>query len=593
MSHPPDDDRTVLSISGTAPPPNAHERGNALPAGTRLGEFEITGVLGEGGFGIVYCALDTSLERQVALKEYMPSFAWRATQAHVSVISSQNADSFEAGRRSFINEARLLAQFDHPSLVKVYRFWEANGTAYMVMPYYRGPTLKEALKARAEPPDEAWLRALLAPLLDALEVIHQHQCFHRDIAPDNILMLEEGRPLLLDFGAARRAIGDMNQAFTVILKQNYAPIEQYAEMPGMRQGAWTDLYALASVVHFAIAGEAPPQAVGRMLADPYVPLAARYADRYSRAFLEAIDRALAFRPEERPQSVAEMRALLGFDAAPREKTEARPAPAHAPAPAPASMAATTSASTPAASPAAATQRKGRSTMLLAGLGVAVLGAAGLFAYLQREAPPPVPDSTPAAATEAAPAPSAPPAPPAPASTPAVTPAFTPNGALDALLAGASPERKVSVEVPNTRLRIDRDRFSFSIRSSHPGHVYVYMVGTRGDDFHLLLPNAVDKDNRIRPGEVLSLPRAKWKFVASGPAGTDRFVVMVSDAPRDFGATGLGAGDPFPAFPLERAAALQRAHTGAAPLYAGVPSCASAPCPAAYGATAFTIDEVAN
>ncbi|MET0981447.1 MAG: serine/threonine-protein kinase, partial [Telluria sp.] len=282
MSLPPDDDRTVLSPAGIpegAAVGPAADNTHTLPPGTRIGEFEITSVLGEGGFGIVYLAWDSSLERQVALKEYMPSFARRGPQAQVSVASIQNADSFEAGRRSFINEARLLAQFDHPSLVKVYRFWEANGTAYMVMPYYRGPTLKQALLARAAPPGEAWLTALLAPLLDALEQIHRDGCFHRDIAPDNILMLEEGngRPLLLDFGAARRTIGDMNQAFTVILKQNYAPIEQYAEMPGMRQGPWTDLYALASTVHFAIDGKAPPPAMGRMMQDPYVPLATRHA----------------------------------------------------------------------------------------------------------------------------------------------------------------------------------------------------------------------------------------------------------------------------------------------------------------------------
>lgn len=560
MSLPPDDDRTVLSTGASmqAPPgAPAQERGHALPPGTRLGEFEITGVLGEGGFGIVYLANDSTLERQVALKEYMPSFAWRTTAAHVSVRSSQNADSFEAGRRSFINEARMLAQFDHPSLVKVYRFWEANGTAYMVMPYYRGPTLKQALRERSTAPDEAWLRALLTPLLEALDVIHQHQCFHRDIAPDNILMLEDGRPLLLDFGAARRAIGGMNQAFTVILKQNYAPIEQYAEMPGMRQGAWTDLYALASVIHFAIDGHSPPQAVSRMLLDPYVPLATRYAGRYSQTFLEAIDRALAFKPDERPQSVAALRALLAFDApAPREVTEAPPAPSSAPA-----------------------QRGARRTLLLAAAGVALLGAAGLVVYHLGE------DK---GASLAAPAAALPAAAPPPASVAA--PAFDPVAALDAVVAGASPERKVAVQVENTRVKIGRDRFSFAIRASHAGYAYVYMVGTEGNDFHILFPNAIDKDNRVKAGELLRLPRAKWKFAAYGPPGTDHFVVMVSDMPRDFSIAGLANGDPFAAFPLPRAAELQRAWTGTTPLFAGVPDCLGGPCPSLYGAAAFKIDE---
>ena len=566
MSQAPEDDRTVLATGPLqAPPADAdHGRGHALPAGTRLGEFEITGVLGEGGFGIVYCAHDTSLERQVALKEYLPSFAARSTQAHVSVRSAQNADSFEAGLRSFINEARMLAQFDHPSLVKVYRFWEANGTAYMAMPYYRGPTLKQALKERSAPPDEAWLKALLAPLLDALEVIHQHQCYHRDIAPDNILMLDEGRPLLLDFGAARRAIGGMNQAFTVILKQNYAPIEQYAEMPGMSQGAWTDLYALASVVHFAIDGHAPPPAVSRMLADPYVPLATRHAGRYSPGFLEAVDRALAFRPEERPQSVAAMRALLGLDAfVPGERT-GMPAPHSLP-------------TLPAAPAEAPARRRGP---LFAGLGVLVLGAAGLFVFLNREGSAP-PAAPPVAASTAPP-----PAPAAPAAAP-----FDPVDVLYDVLTGASPQRKVTVQVADNRVRIDRDNISFSIHSSHAGYVYVHMVGTAGDDFHQLFPNAVDKNNRIAAGARLTLPRPTWPIRAVGPAGTNHFLVMVSDAPRDFSAAGLSPGDPFAAFPIARAAQLQRDYRGSAPLFAGAPVCTGTPCPAAYGAAGFRIDEV--
>jgi len=569
MSHPHDDDRTVLS-TGAMPAPASeavHGGPHALAPGTRLSEFEIVEVLGEGGFGIVYLAIDHSLERQVALKEYMPSFAWRSTQAHISVKSAQNADSFEAGLRSFINEARMLAQFDHPALVKVYRFWEANGTAYMVMPFYHGPTLKQALRERGAAPDEAWLIALLGPLLEALDVIHRHQCYHRDIAPDNILMLDEGHPLLLDFGAARRAIGDMNQAFTVILKQNYAPIEQYAEMPGMRQGAWTDLYALASVVHFAIDGQAPPQALTRMLTDPYVPLATRYAGRYSEAFLAAIDHALAFKPDDRPQSVAAMRALLGLDpAAARERTEARAAPVIAAAPALPAMASS-------AVPEPAPQAKRGRTLLIGGAFAALAAAGGLFAWMQRGAPAP-------AATAASPARPAP-APPAPP--------FSPVAALDAILAGASPERKVTVNVENSRIKIGRDRVDFTIRSSHAGYVYLYMVGTAGD-FHLLFPNTIDKINLIAPGGVLGLPRSKWKFDAGGPAGTDHFVVMVSDTPRDLGAAGLVSGELFGDFPIDQAARLQRAYTGSTPLFAGVPNCSRPPCPATYGAAAFTIEE---
>jgi serine/threonine protein kinase len=562
MSHPPpEDDRTVLAPGGLQAPAESgeHHRPHALPPGTRLGEFEITGVLGEGGFGIVYLAHDSSLERQVALKEYMPSFAWRSTQAHVSVKSSQNADSFEAGLRSFINEARMLAQFDHPALVKVYRFWEANGTAYMVMPYYHGLTLKQTLQERSAPPDEAWLKGLLGPLLDAIDVMHQHQCFHRDIAPDNILMLDEGRPLLLDFGAARRTVSGMNQTFTVILKQNYAPIEQYAEMPGMSQGAWTDLYALASVIHFAIDGHAPPPALSRMMADPYVPLASRYAGRYSQGFLEAVDRALAFKPDDRPQSVAAMRGMLGLDAAaPREQLRPPPPP-----PAPEAALA----GSPPAGNADAAPRTNR--LLLAGIGVVVLGAAGLFAWSGLKGP------------QAPAAPATSPSAPAPAAAP-----FTPLAALDAVLAGASAQRKVSVQVENQHLRINKDKVGFTVRSAHAGYLYVYVVNTE-NHFQLLFPNALDANNRIAADEAVKLPRRPWLLTALGPAGANHFVAIVSDAPRDFSAAGLTAGEPFSTFPIADGAGRKPS------LFAGAPACAAAPCPGDYGAAAFSIEEVAK
>ena len=329
-----DPDMTVHLPGATAPAPAAalrpgelpdDDQGNALPAGTRMGEFELLSMVGEGGFGIVYLAQDHSLHRRVALKEYMPSALAARTQAMtVSVRSRRHAETFEAGLRSFINEARLLAQFDHPSLIKVYRFWEANGTAYMVMPYYVGRTLAATLKSLPAPPDEVWLRSLLVPVLDALEVMHRADTYHRDIAPDNIMILEDGRPVVLDLGAARRVIGDMTQALTVILKTGYAPIEQYGEMPGVKQGPWTDLYALGSVVYFAITRQTPPQSITRVMTDKYVPLAQTVAGHYSPAFLEAIDACLAVLPQHRPQSIAALRALLA----------ATPAPVPAPAPAP-------------------------------------------------------------------------------------------------------------------------------------------------------------------------------------------------------------------------------------------------------------------
>ncbi len=284
---------------------------HTLPDGTRLRDYEVTGLIGEGGFGIVYLAYDHSLQRRVAIKEYMPS-AMASRSAHtptVLVKSDRHADTFKAGLKSFVNEARLLARFDHPSLVKVYRFWEENGTAYMVMPYYEGPTLKRALAELGHVPDEAELRTWLRPLLDALAVMHAAHCFHRDIAPDNILLTPSG-PLLLDFGAARRVIGDMTHALTVVLKPGFAPIEQYGEVSSMAQGAWTDLYALASVVYAAVTGHPPMSSVERLMDDRLRPLSELAAGRYSEPFLTAIDAALAVRPADRPQDVAAFRVLL-------------------------------------------------------------------------------------------------------------------------------------------------------------------------------------------------------------------------------------------------------------------------------------------
>ncbi|RTL15868.1 MAG: serine/threonine protein kinase [Burkholderiales bacterium] len=286
-------------------------KSHTLAPGTRIHDYRIERVLGEGGFGIVYLATDIALERQVAIKEYLPSsMAERAAEGlTVQVKSAAHAETFAIGLRSFVNEAKLLAHFDHPALLKVHQFWEENGTAYMAMPYYQGQTLKAALARLGRLPTEREVRAWLMPLLDALEVMHEEQCYHRDIAPDNILLTDQG-PLLLDFGAARRVIGDRTQSLTAMLKPGFAPIEQYGAMPGVTQGPWTDIFALASVLYAAISGSRTLPAVERLLDDPMPRLAFVATGRCGDAFLAAIDAALAIHPRDRPQSIAEFRALL-------------------------------------------------------------------------------------------------------------------------------------------------------------------------------------------------------------------------------------------------------------------------------------------
>ncbi len=300
----------------------------ALPSGTRLEEFEVQSLLGIGGFGIVYLAQDHALGRLVALKEYMPtSLALReASSSQVQVRTSADLSTFELGMRSFVNEARLLAKFDHRSLLKVYRFWQANGTAYMVTPYYQGLTLAQARDANSLAAMGPRLRPLLTSVGGALRVLHEEHVYHRDVAPDNIFLLPDGNPVLLDFGAARAVIGERTQSLTAILKPSFAPVEQYSQSGVLRQGPWTDLYALGGVMVYCVTGKTPSPSVSRAIADDYEPLADRLASHpewgVDMAFCRAVDWCLRVRPQERPQSVDELMAVINGEAdAPISPTE--------------------------------------------------------------------------------------------------------------------------------------------------------------------------------------------------------------------------------------------------------------------------------
>ncbi|MFL6663477.1 MAG: serine/threonine protein kinase [Rhizobacter sp.] len=306
-----------LPFGGDESAARAAAQRESLVPGTQLGDFEIVRTLGNGGFGTVYLARDRLLERDVAVKEYLPAqLAYRAEGLQVAVRSPAYAASFSAGLRSFVNEAKILARFNHPAVVKVHCFWEANGTAYMVMPWVRGPTLREVRRAMKAPPTEAWLRGLLDPLLDALAMLHAQGIYHRDIAPDNILLPSPVEPVLLDFGAARRVIGDRTQTITAVLKPSFAPIEQYAEASQLRQGPWTDLYALGAVVVFLLTAVPPPPSTVRSMQDD-LPLLSGQLPGVSENFLAAIQWALAVRPQDRPQSVQEFcNALNGLIAPP-------------------------------------------------------------------------------------------------------------------------------------------------------------------------------------------------------------------------------------------------------------------------------------
>ncbi len=284
---------------------------NALPAGTRIRDYTIVSVIGIGGFSIVYKAMDTSLMREVAIKEYFPGgISLRDNDGSVRSQPRETA-AFGKGIESFLNEGKLLAQFDHPALVRVYRFWEERGTAYLAMRLYSGVTLRDAVSAGSWSANEQTLPALLLPVCEALEVLHAAHCYHRDVAPDNILLGENYWPVLLDFGAARKAI-EGTQVFTAILKPGYAPIEQYGDGE-LKQGPWTDIYALAGVVYFTLSGGPPPTAISRMLRDSMPRPRDVFAGRLPERWLDAMALSLAVKPEDRPQSIGEFIALMGWD----------------------------------------------------------------------------------------------------------------------------------------------------------------------------------------------------------------------------------------------------------------------------------------
>src|SRR5260221_7565599 len=280
-----------------------------LPIGHKLQEYRIETLLGTGGFGLTYLALDENLRLKVALKEYLPGeIALRAGDNSIAPSSSETAESFAWGKRRFLDESRALASFRHPNIVRVMRFFEANGSAYMVMEFVAGAPLGDWIKSQQRPLPEAHLRALAMPLLDGLEVVHKAGYAHRDVKPGNIYMREDDSPVLLDFGSARMQASEL----TAIVSPGYAPLEQYHATGN--QGPWSDLYALGGVLYWLVTGNRPHEAVARVPKDA-MPPAHKVGDRdvYGIELLAAIDWALAPNEADRPQSVAQFReALLGI-----------------------------------------------------------------------------------------------------------------------------------------------------------------------------------------------------------------------------------------------------------------------------------------
>lgn len=289
---------------------------NALKTGQKLHWYEIRDILGQGGFGITYLAQDLNLGHEVAIKEYLPvDLSIRTKSGTVSPVSEEHHERYYWGLSRFLDEARTLGQFKHPNIVQVRNVFEANNTAYMVMEYELGETFQDILNRR-KTIDESDLKTIIFPIVDGMKIVHAAGFIHRDIKPANIFLRVDGDPVLLDFGSARASLEQGNESLTSIFSRGYAPIEQYNTSDDS-QGAWTDIYALGATMYRAVSGIPPTDAVDRSAAiaqiesDTYVSIKEIAGEDYSEDFLSAIDYALQFRQQDRPQSISEW--VVTFD----------------------------------------------------------------------------------------------------------------------------------------------------------------------------------------------------------------------------------------------------------------------------------------
>ena len=287
----------------------------SLHEGYLLHWYEIKRVLGRGGFGITYLAHDNNLDRYVAIKEFMPEdFATRESDSTVHPKTGEQRTLYEWGLERFVKEARTLAKFNHPNIVRVLSVFEENNTAYMVMEYAQGEDLSTVYKKNPKFTEEQFLDTFI-PIMDGLALVHNAGFIHRDIKPANIYICDKNTPLLLDFGSARQSMGSKTKALTSLVTIGYAPFEQYNEGSG-KQGPWTDIYSLGASIYVGITGNKPMDALARGGSfldkgiDTYQPLSVIAKGEYSDNFLLAIDYALMFKIEDRPHNILDWADML-------------------------------------------------------------------------------------------------------------------------------------------------------------------------------------------------------------------------------------------------------------------------------------------
>lgn len=300
---------------------------DALPPGYRFDEFEIQDVIDTSNDNIVYRALDHQLERQVAIREFLPrSLTVRSDTQQLVPRSKLDQSAFSVGLNGFIHEARQLAHLNHPNVVQILRFWTYNDTAYAATPVYSGITLAELFQHHPERINDAWIRRMLPMLCGALAALHEKGFIHCRLSLNSIQIQDNGVPLLLEFGALRQSSGESGEVNKTLLHPGFTPLEQYSDDVDNPPGPWTDIYSLGAILYTLITGHRPPASVTRSIQDNCVPLTESAAEGYSQPLLQAIDRTLALKPEDRPQTIAEFASLAGlpvnetYELAPRSQT---------------------------------------------------------------------------------------------------------------------------------------------------------------------------------------------------------------------------------------------------------------------------------
>jgi serine/threonine protein kinase len=284
----------------------------ALPLGTVLREWRLEGLLGTGGFGIVYRGTGVYFNETVAIKEYFPSaISDRVDGVTVAPTDSSSQELYQHGMQKFVEEAKILWNLSrperHPNIVCVRSLFEIHGTAYMVMDFEQGVSLSQMLR-EGRSFDETSLMAIIRPIAEGLARAHAAGVYHRDIKPANILVSDDGRPVLIDFGSARFETGQVTSTKVTFYTPPYAALEQYVRT--FPQGPWTDIYALGVTMYQCITGEKPAEVLERLHGGAGQPLAARTLPGYSQDFLAAVDAAMAIKPEERPQNLAAWVSML-------------------------------------------------------------------------------------------------------------------------------------------------------------------------------------------------------------------------------------------------------------------------------------------